>query len=88
MEAWWPGPTRTRLGRTYGTGAVKAAEILDKLVNVALRAAIPAWKTTPTAIVRRAAGRPPTLVVAADKRRRYLGRLRRAAPDHPTKVRL
>ena len=88
IEAWWPGPTRTRLGRTHGTGAVKTAEVLDRPVNVALRAAIAAWRTTPTATVRRTAGRPPTLVVAASKRARYLSRLRRSAPDHPAKARL
>jgi len=72
VEAWWPGPTRTRLSRTTQTGAAKTAEVLNRPVAASLRAAVPAWKTTPTATVRFAAGRPLTIVVAANKRRRYV----------------
>ena len=81
IEAWWPGPTRTRLGRTTQTGAVRTAEALDKPVTASLRAAVPAWKITPTATVRFTAGRPPTLVVAADIKRRYVRRLLEAVKD-------
>ena len=88
VEAWWPGPTRTRLGRTYRTGAVETAKALNGLIDAALKAAMPAWRTTPKVTIRRAAGRPPTLVVTADKRRRYLDKLLRAAPNHPTRARL
>lgn len=79
LEAWWPGPVRTRLGRTHGTGATAVA---------AVRAAVPAWRTTPTASVRATAGRPPTLVVAVGRKKAYVRRLLRQGPGHPARDRL
>jgi hypothetical protein len=88
IEAWFPGPVRRRLGKVAGKAAVAQTRKLDGPVNTALRAALPAWRTTPTTAVRFHAGRPPTLVVAAERKRALVRRVELQGEQHPLYERL
>lgn len=58
--AWWPGVTRTnQKGKTVQNRIQELCKKLDKAQNVALKAILPAWKTTPTKILQREAATPP-----------------------------
>jgi len=82
IEAWWPGLQRSRLGRTYPTGGKGLAKTINAMQTAAARAAVPSWRTTPTAEVRATCQFPPVEVVAGSRRRQY----RRKARDDASHV--
>jgi hypothetical protein len=51
-------------------------------VDVALRGAILVWKTTLKTATRRLAGRPPVLVVAIERKQKYVRRVEELGPGH------
>ena len=81
IEAWWPGLERSRLGRTCPAGGKGLARTINAVQTAAARAAIPGWRTTPTAEIRATCRFPPVEVVAGSRRKQY--RLRaRSDPNH------
>lgn len=59
-SAWWPGRTRTNgKGGTIQNSMKTNCNKLDKAQNVALRAFLPVWKTTPIFVLQREAATPP-----------------------------
>jgi hypothetical protein len=81
VEAWWPGLERTRLGRRSRTGGKGVAAVVNKALTAAARAAVPAWKTTPTEEVLATCRLPPAEVVAGRRRARFRARVK-ADPGH------
>ena len=60
VSAWWPGRTRTnKNGKTIWNRVDGHLKKLDKAQNVALRAILPVWKTTPIKIMQKEAATPP-----------------------------
>ena len=58
--AWWPGRLREdKEERDIKNGMERHCRKLDKSQNVALRAILPVWKTTPVKILQREAATPP-----------------------------
>ncbi len=58
--AWWPGKTQiNRAGSTIQNGVEKHCKRLNLTQNVALRAILPFWGTTPVAILQSEAVIPP-----------------------------
>jgi hypothetical protein len=57
-QAWWPTPERRRV-------TIITAE-LDKVVRMAVRTALPVYRTTPSHLLTHAAGIPPIEMVLDD----------------------
>ena len=58
--AWWPSKTRiNKAGHTIRNGVERHCKKLDLAQNIALRAILPVWRTTPVAILQLEAGIPP-----------------------------
>lgn len=60
-EVWWPGKTRPTLKGNVSNSTRQQCALIDKAIHVALRAALPVWKTTSNAILHREGGIPSTL---------------------------
>ncbi len=76
-EAWWPPPnTASRRVRAL-------AAKLDTVQNIALRAALPVYRTTPTPLLQQSAGVPPLQITLDAISRRAAARLARLDPTHP-----
>ena len=78
-EAWWPppnAPTRRAKGL-----ALK----VDLALRVALRAALPVYRTTPIYLLHHAAGLPPAEILLDHVSRRAAIRLSRLDPAHPSR---
>lgn len=80
-EAWWPPPnTATRRVRSL-------AAKLETVQNIALRATLPVYRTTPTPLLQLGAGIPPITVTLDSISRRAAARLARLDPAHPVHIR-
>ena len=80
-ETWWP-PPNSPSRRARGL-----AEKVDLALRVALRAALPAYRTTPTHLLHHAAGIPPAEILLDNASRRAAIRLTRLDPAHPSRGR-
>lgn len=79
---WWPfkdGPVRRAIG---------LVKKMDVVQNIALRSALPVFRTTPIPLLQCAAGIPPIALTLDDLNRRFAIRLSRLDPDHPLKKRI
>ena len=73
-EAWWPVPgAPSRVG---------LAALIDKPIRIALRAALPVWRTTPIPLLHHAAGIPPAEVILDHLSRKAAIRLHRLDNRH------
>ena len=86
--AWWPGKTRiNKAGHTIQNGVERHCKKLSLAQNIALRAILPVWRTTPVAVLQLEAGIPPIhhtlnhLCLLASLR------LHRLEPKHPLRLR-
>lgn len=84
LEAWFPGFTNQ--GKSTSTGYL--ADRMNRVYLKAIRAAIPAWKTTPLAALHRESGLPPITQLLESSRRRFAARLQSLDPLHPLAARL
>ncbi|KAI0999526.1 hypothetical protein K3495_g8672 [Podosphaera aphanis] len=64
-EIWWPGLTRitTQQSKKVGTGVGWHTDILDNTIIKAVRAALPAWRTTSNTVFHRESGIPPVAIL-------------------------
>ena len=79
-EAWWPPPNIRQRTRAL-------ARKLDIIQNIALRAILPAYKTTPTAFLHQAAGIPPVEVLLDAISRWFAIRLSQLDKKHHLHIR-
>jgi hypothetical protein len=62
-EVWWPGTSRpSRHGNVTPPTSFRCG-LIDKSLHLALRAALPVWRTTPNAVLHREAGIPAAKVL-------------------------
>lgn len=58
-DVWWPGMTRPTRKGTSIPQTTHLCGLIDKVIRLALRAALPVWKTTPDVVLHREGGIPP-----------------------------
>ena len=88
VEAWYPGetgPSRAlhkpnKVVSTQISGHIKK---MSSALNLALRAILPAWKTTSLPILHRETGIPPVAQLLQAYQLRTSARLHALDPDHP-----
>lgn len=61
--------------------------LIDKVIHLALRSALPVWKTTPNAVIHRESGIPPARVLLEANRLRLASRLNSLDNRHPLRSR-
>ncbi|KAI0992184.1 hypothetical protein K3495_g16002, partial [Podosphaera aphanis] len=88
-ETWWPGLTRitTQRSKKVGTGVGWHTEILDNTIIKAVRAALPAWRTTPNTVLHRESGIPPATILLQQRQLRAATRIQRMDTWHPLLMR-
>ena len=79
-EAWWPPPNTQQQVRAL-------ARKLDLIQNIALRATLPVYKTTPTVVLHQAAGIPPVEQLLDTITRQSAIRSSQLDPKHPLQTR-
>ncbi|KAF5721341.1 reverse transcriptase domain-containing protein, partial [Fusarium mundagurra] len=85
-EAWYPGRTRPRWNqptKDLPSSNQHLIQIMNKAMNQAMRAILPVWKTTPTAILHRESGIPPVDQLLESRRLRFSARLKSLDEAHP-----
>ncbi|TXB97769.1 hypothetical protein FocTR4_00016925 [Fusarium oxysporum f. sp. cubense] len=85
-EAWYPGRTRPRWNqptKDLPSSNQHLVQIMAKAMNQAMRAILPVWKTTPTAILHRESGIPPVDQLLEARRLRFSARLKSLDEAHP-----
>jgi ribonuclease HI len=96
-EAWYAGrmkPNNNRARAAANDGKPVSAKLgwhiqeLQKVINVAARAVLPVWRTTPVAVLHKEAGLPPATVVLEEAKLRFAHRLQVLDPLHPLVSRL
>lgn len=86
--AWWPDVTRTnQKGKIVQNRIQGLCEKLDKAQNIALKAILPAWKTTTTKILQREAATPPIRHTMNHLCELASLRLHKLEPKHPLRMR-
>ena len=86
-DVWWPGRTRPTANGTSAPHATFLCNLIDKAVLLALRAALPVWKTTPNAVIHREGGIPPARILLEANRLRVAARLNSLDDRHPLRSR-
>lgn len=86
-EAWWPSERRMVEGKEISNRVQELVNKINKVQNKIIRAALPIYKTTPTAILQREAGFPPAQIVLDAKLHMQAARLHKLDPYHPLKHR-
>jgi ribonuclease HI len=79
-EAWFPG-THSASGKPNRVKGL--VDITNQAVVTACRAAIPAYRTTPSAAILREAGIPPAAVLLNRSRNRHAARIQLLDENHP-----
>lgn len=85
-EAWWPGLERqshSEPNKIVDTGHKRKVQDLNVALTQGLRAALPVWKTTPTAVLHREGGIPHASVELDLARARFAKRMRYLDDKHP-----
>ncbi|TVY73798.1 putative RNA-directed DNA polymerase from transposon BS [Fusarium oxysporum f. sp. cubense] len=85
-EAWYPGRSRPRWNqptKDLPSSNQHLVQIMTKAMNQAMRAILPVWKTTPTAILQRESGIPPVDQLLVARRLRFSARLKSLDEAHP-----
>ncbi|KAI1005176.1 hypothetical protein K3495_g3041 [Podosphaera aphanis] len=82
-EAWCPGSKRLIARGVVTPATTHLCNLVDKAVRLALRAAIPVWKTTPIPILHRESGISPARILLENRRLRHAARLSTLDNRHP-----
>jgi len=88
-EAWYAGTTKTRKtllqngSRDVSTRQEHLVEEVAKILNGAIRAVLPVWKTTPSDTLYRDSGIPTARVALEQTRLRFAHRLLAVNKEHP-----
>ncbi|KAI0993264.1 hypothetical protein K3495_g14920, partial [Podosphaera aphanis] len=86
-EVWWPGLTRPAATGTIRPPTSFHCELIDKVLRMALRAALPVWRTTPNVVLHREGGIPPARILLEGYRLRFAARLHSLDDNHPLRKR-
>lgn len=86
-DVWWPGRTRPTANGTSTPHSTFLCNLIDKAILLALRAALPVWKTTPNAVVHREGGIPPARILLEANRLRVAARINSLDDQHPLRSR-
>ncbi|TVY62678.1 putative 115 kDa protein in type-1 retrotransposable element R1DM [Fusarium oxysporum f. sp. cubense] len=84
-EVWYPGATRPRWeqpSKDRPSGIQHLLQIMNKAIVQSMRAILPVWKTTPTAILHRESGIPPITQLLEACRYRFSARLKSLDEAH------
>ncbi|RKK71559.1 hypothetical protein BFJ68_g18333, partial [Fusarium oxysporum] len=85
-EVWYPGATRPRWDQPSKDRPSSIQHLLqrmNKAIVQSMRAILPAWKTTPIAILHRESGIPPITQLLEARRYRFSARLKSLDETHP-----
>ncbi|KAF4336512.1 endonuclease reverse transcriptase, partial [Fusarium beomiforme] len=85
-EVWYPGATRPRWDQPSKDRPSSIQHLLqrmNKAIVQSMRAILPVWKTTPTAILHRESGIPPITQLLEARRYRFSARLKSLDETHP-----
>ena len=86
-EVWYPGSSRPT---AHGTTKFRITGLLDKIdlvIRMALRGALPVWRTTRIAVLHRESGIPPASILLEGIRLQNSSRLHRLDELHPLRTR-
>src|SRR3982074_1824532 len=88
-EYWYGGRLHPSRGRVRGNRGMVSARLgwhiqtVQKVINTAIRAALPVWRTTPNRTLCRDAGVPTAEYALEENRLRFAFRLRILDERHP-----
>ena len=74
-KVWWPGMTRPTVSGIVTSQTTHLCSLIDKVLLLALRVALPVRKTTSSAALHREGGIPPARVLLEENRLRLAARL-------------
>lgn len=86
-EVWWPGLSRPSATGTITPPTSFHCGLIDKVLYMALRAALPVWRTTPNVVLHREGGIPPARILLEGYRLRLTARLNTLDDRHPLRLR-
>ena len=86
-DVWWPGLSRPTAQGMQTPHANNLCNVIDKVVHLALRAALPVWRKTPNAVLHRESGIPPARILLEANRLRVAARLNSLDDRHPLRSR-
>ncbi|KAI0994897.1 hypothetical protein K3495_g13283 [Podosphaera aphanis] len=86
-DVWWPGLTRPTARGNVTPPTTPLCSLIDKSVHLALRAALPVWRTTPNVVLHRESGIPPARMLLEGIRLRPAARLNTLDDRHPLRSR-
>ncbi|KID93327.1 Endonuclease/exonuclease/phosphatase, partial [Metarhizium majus ARSEF 297] len=90
VEAWYPGTTSPRWRRPSKEGPTRIKQLVRKMskaLTQAIRAILPAWKTTPIAVLHRESGIPPVHQLLEARQLRFSARIKSLDQAHPLATR-
>ncbi|KAI0999187.1 hypothetical protein K3495_g9007 [Podosphaera aphanis] len=86
-EVWWPGLTRETTRGTVTPATSHFCDLIDKTVHLAIKSALPVWRTTLNVVLHREAGIPSTRIILEGVRLRFSARLNSLDNRHPLRTR-
>lgn len=79
----WPGMTRPTKKGTSIPQTTYLCNLIGKVIRLALRVALPVWKTTPNVVLHREGEIPPARILLEGSRLRLAARLKSLDSQHP-----
>lgn len=86
-EVWWPGLTRPTSRGIVTPPTSHLYRLIEKAIYLALKAALPVWKTTPNVVLSRESGIPPARILLECYRLRFTARINSLDNRHPLRCR-
>ncbi|KAI0997120.1 hypothetical protein K3495_g11067 [Podosphaera aphanis] len=86
-NVWWPRLTRLIALGNFTPPTTHLCSLIDKSVHLALRAALPVWRTTPNVVLHRESGIPPARMLLEGNRLHLVVRLNTLDDRHPLRSR-
>ena len=86
-DVWWPDLTRAQRRGLVTLQTTHLCKLIDRASILALRAALPVWKTIPIAALHREGGIPPARILLECNRLRLSARLQSLDDRHPLLIR-
>ncbi|KHJ30080.1 putative te1b-like protein [Erysiphe necator] len=86
-EVWCPGLLRPKANGYIKPPTSFHCGLIDKVLHMALRAALPVWRTTPNVVLQREGGIPPARILLEGYRLRLAARLNSLDDRHPLRTR-
>lgn len=86
-EVWWPGLARPSAYKTVTPPTSYHCGLIDKVIHMAIRAALPVWRTTPNVVLHREGGIPPARIMLEGYRLRLAARINSLDDRHPLRYR-